>query len=78
MMMCMAALQVFIVRFFFQVCCSSLVMDIEVVLMRSNRVPGKVTCERIGYGIGADEMNKMILGPEGPSVYYIHLTIDAP
>lgn len=70
--MCMAALQVFIVRFFFQVCVSSFVMHIRILMVRI-RAPEKVTCEGIGYGMGAEmgvEMIGMILSPERVSVYY--------
>lgn len=75
-MMCMAALQVFIVRFFFQVCIPNFDIHRETLTI-GIRVPERVMFERIGSGM-ALEMIEMILGPKRGSVYSITLNkIDA-
>ncbi|ESZ95582.1 transcriptional regulator Cwf13/SkiP [Sclerotinia borealis F-4128] len=67
MMMCMAALQVFIVRFFFQVRRSSFSIRIE-DLTRGIRALEKVTCEPFGYGKGEEEEIPQHAQQRGPRI----------
>lgn len=71
----MAALQVFIVRFFFQVRIPRFDMCREILTI-GIRVPERVMFERIGSGM-ALKMIEMILGSKRGSVYYTLSKSDA-